>query len=98
MLAHFPIALVIATLGIDVLSWWSADPDRHRGDVQDLGPDQDIAQDIAQDVAPEAAHGAAPRSARPRQTIIAAATSQGRAPGTHMTSPPSCWSASGSRP
>ena len=98
MLAHFLIALVIATLGIDGLSWWGADPDRHRGDVQDLGPDQDIAQDIAQDVAPEAAHGTAPRSVRPRQTIIAAATSQGRAPGTHMTSPPSCWSASGSRP
>lgn len=26
MLVHFPIALVIATLGIDVLYWWSADP------------------------------------------------------------------------
>jgi uncharacterized membrane protein len=26
MLVHFPIALVIATLGIDVIYWWTADP------------------------------------------------------------------------
>lgn len=26
MLVHFPIALVFATLGIDVLYWWSGDP------------------------------------------------------------------------
>lgn len=26
MLVHFPIALVIATLGIDLLYWWSGDP------------------------------------------------------------------------
>jgi len=26
MLVHFPIAFVIATLGVDVFYWWSADP------------------------------------------------------------------------
>ena len=26
MAVHFPIALVIATLGVDVFYWWSADP------------------------------------------------------------------------
>ncbi len=26
MLVHFPIAFVIATLGVDVMFWWSADP------------------------------------------------------------------------
>ena len=26
MLVHFPIAFVVATLGIDILYWWSADP------------------------------------------------------------------------
>lgn len=26
MLVHFPIAFVVATLGVDILYWWSADP------------------------------------------------------------------------
>ena len=26
MMVHFPIAFVIATLGVDVVYWWSGDP------------------------------------------------------------------------
>jgi uncharacterized membrane protein len=26
MMVHFPIALVIATLGVDIFYWWTADP------------------------------------------------------------------------
>ncbi|HSP25603.1 MAG TPA: DUF2231 domain-containing protein, partial [Saliniramus sp.] len=26
MMVHFPIALVLATLGVDVFYWWTADP------------------------------------------------------------------------
>ena len=26
MMVHFPIAFVVATLGVDVIYWWSADP------------------------------------------------------------------------
>ncbi|HXZ06733.1 MAG TPA: DUF2231 domain-containing protein, partial [Paraburkholderia sp.] len=26
MMVHFPIAFVVATLGVDVIYWWSGDP------------------------------------------------------------------------